>query len=129
MVWSLGCSPGWSLGCSPGHSSGWASGRSPWGSSGCSSGCSPGSSSGYSPGSVLRHNTIPFVSGSPAPARFPEKHNGSSITLLPAFSSDALGGGYSFVHRLLLDHLADATEHSTEPPSTLMTTHFEPLSS
>ena len=55
----------------------------------------------------------------------------------PRFLNDAttrillrrIGGGYSFVHRLLLDHLADAAGQSTERASTSMAPPSSPASS
>jgi NACHT domain/TIR domain len=55
----------------------------------------------------------------------------------PQFLNDAtarillrrIGGGYSFVHRLLLDHLADAMEHRAGQTSASTTMESEPLSS
>jgi MFS family permease len=76
---------------------------------------------------TLRHYVLRFLLQ--RTRKFPWKASQFLDDATARFLLRRVGGGYSFVHRLLLDHLADQTEHSVEPPLASRRTHSEPPSS
>jgi hypothetical protein len=76
---------------------------------------------------VWRHSVIRFLlwRSRTFPMRAPQFLNDATARILLR----RIGGGYSFVHRLLLDHLADAVEQSTKQASTSTATPSSPASS